>query len=94
MILEGQLAAAYDQIEKVENALLEVSTLYDDLVEQNRGLASENERIYEILKKVPFVGWKNPVNEGEIELSLPSGSDLSINSHSTKKNFIESLRRE
>lgn len=94
MVLEGQVAAAQDEIEKVENALLEVSALYDELVERNRKLVGENEQMFSVLSRLPFEVWKESMDKGQVEVSISSQSDFGMNSMSTKKNAFEVIGKE
>ena len=86
MVLEAQLSSAQDDFEKMEKALLEISNVYDKLVDRNTHLTRENKQIYAILKNIPFDVWKKFTTEKFIELSVSSQSDCTMNSRSTKKN--------
>ena len=94
MLLEAQLSSAQDEFEKIENALLEVSSLYDQLVDRNGNLIRENKQLYTTLKNIPFDVWKKFSTPKSIELSLSSQSDYTINSNLTKKNLRNNIVEE
>ena len=94
MLVEAQLSSSKDEIEGLESALLELSQLYDNLVDQNKVLKDENKRIYSILQELPFEIWNNNVVKKKIELSVESVSDIKMNSLTTRKNGYDFIEEE
>lgn len=81
MVLEAQLSSAQDDIEKLEKAVLELSIVYDQLVDRNTKLVAENKQIFEKLMSFPF----NQEGVRDIELSVSSVADTVLTRKSSNK---------